>query len=576
MFKLQSILLPNFEFKSPDEMYFQCDRCYVKRNEKKVILQEGDVIAINGYYNIFSVAKWKNQTTIDSLTIRINGVGSCAIGIYYINEYQENFLLEEVETNINKGFHDIDICSFDKINNGYFYIKIRAIGHFELLSGGGFFTKTAPCHEVKLGIVITHFNRLDYVVPSIRRIRHFITENDYLKTNTKLIVVDNSQNISISENTENVDIIKNKNLGGSGGFTRGLLRAQNLGLSHCLFMDDDGSCELDSIWRVFAIYSFAKDPALAIIGALLSEERPCLLLQTGALYSAKGWKGINFGLDLSKFINIAKSENNFNTPAYGAWPFFAFPIAKVKRYPFPFFVRGDDVLFGLQNEFHYLWWPGISVLVDDGSVKENPGTIYHDVRAIFVINLITNKGGLWTFLKTYKKFFFSQIRSLKYGSAATISLAAEHVLKGPDFFKKNLDCSRLRDILKQYNLEEKYSDNIVVFPKLGNPLKRNAILRLVTFNGILFPGILYRNEAILQYKSFSANASQVFGYRKILYFCPLAKSFYIATYNSSRKWREILKFIKLTLMIIINFRSTKRKFINTEIGSESFWREIYS
>ena len=92
--------------------------------------------------------------------------------------------------------------------------------------------------------------------------------------NIGLTVIDNSQNISRDE-AQGITLIPNNNLGGSGGFTRGLLHLKDEGsFTHCLFMDDDASCEVESIRRCYHLLQFAVTERFAVSGVLMRELEP--------------------------------------------------------------------------------------------------------------------------------------------------------------------------------------------------------------------------------------------------------------------------------------------------------------
>lgn len=86
-------------------------------------------------------------------------------------------------------------------------------------------------------------------MPAIKRVKKNILDNPEYKDKILFTVVDNSKNIT-NEEASGVNIIPNENTGGSGGFMRGLLHYENdTNATHVLFMDDDASCETESITR---------------------------------------------------------------------------------------------------------------------------------------------------------------------------------------------------------------------------------------------------------------------------------------------------------------------------------------
>lgn len=63
---------------------------------------------------------------------------------------------------------------------------------------------------MKLGVVITHFNRKQYVVPAIQRIESQLLNDPQYEGKIDLVVVDNSKNITQEEAGIKPIIIPNK------------------------------------------------------------------------------------------------------------------------------------------------------------------------------------------------------------------------------------------------------------------------------------------------------------------------------------------------------------------------------
>lgn len=161
----------------------------------------------------------------------------------------------------------------------------------------------------------------------------------------------------------------NQNLGGTGGFARGMLSLIDGGTHiHALFMDDDASCETESIARALALLFHGRMPRLAVTGSLISESRPWQLLENGARFDGYV-QPIGIGRNLHQVLALLDCGRGDPRPNYGAWWFFAFGRADVQRGPFPFFVRGDDIFFGLHNDFEVITTLGIACQGEDFHVK---------------------------------------------------------------------------------------------------------------------------------------------------------------------------------------------------------------
>ena len=154
-------------------------------------------------------------------------------------------------------------------------------------------------------------------------------------------------------------------------------------------MDDDATCEIESIKRTFAFMKFSKVEKLAICGALLRETEPYRLMEMGAKFDGYV-KPIKVGLDMRDVGDLMLSEVEHVKPDYGAWWFFCFKIKEVEEFPFPFFVRGDDSRFSIRNKFKIMGMNGISVWGEDFASKTSPMNCYLDMRyhLLHQVNLI--------------------------------------------------------------------------------------------------------------------------------------------------------------------------------------------
>ena len=85
-------------------------------------------------------------------------------------------------------------------------------------------------------------------------------EQSILADNIGVFVADNGGTLTESDYPDRgVKVMKNKNVGGTGGFVRCLLEAledPDKEWTHILFLDDDIRLEPESIYRTYMLYSF--------------------------------------------------------------------------------------------------------------------------------------------------------------------------------------------------------------------------------------------------------------------------------------------------------------------------------
>jgi GT2 family glycosyltransferase len=267
------------------------------------------------------------------------------------------------------------------IKHGTYFVRVRADGGEVCMTGGQWITSDAPAHDVRLSLSITTFNRQEYVRKTVHNVLQLESELAALTGRLRVFVVDNAQNVTFdAAPNAPLQVVPNGNLGGAGGFARGLMELRKQGwATHVLFMDDDITLEPEALVRTMALFAFARDPKLCVHGAMLSEERPWLQFEAGSEYSFRSIYplqalGREDDLRTRELAITDAPEIPFD---YTAWWYTAFPINITKDNPLPVFVRGDDVGFGLMHTGkHSITLNGVIVWHADFGLKNNPSSLY--------------------------------------------------------------------------------------------------------------------------------------------------------------------------------------------------------
>ena len=540
---LQKLLLPKGESNVLPSNFYISEHSETVISEldcRSLFIQKGGAANLASYYNAFSISKWKMYTDVKDLAFFIKGNGKIRLGFYFIDTDVEPKSIFECDIEITESGVHLPISQYQDLKNGYLFVKIRALTDAVIYDNSGWETITPVNKQLKLGLVITHYNRKQHILPVLKKLSSEITSDPLLSQYVSIVVVDNSSNIEKCEirNLDHIHLIHNANLGGSGGYARGLLHLKDNEYTHCLYTDDDVQFEPESIRRCLCFLLFGKDKKLSIVGSIFSEDHPYSCLQTGAKFYYRGWMGLNSGLNLSNINQLANADQSLIEPDYGAWPFFVFPIKEVSHFPFPYFVRGDDVLFGLQNNFKITSLNGVGITIGNINHREGPMSLYQDTRAILSINCFKSTGML-PFIKSFSHLFLCQLFSYKYGSAASVLEAFRDVCKGPDFFAKNIDCVEVRKKIKPFADSESFSeiknnkpDDITC---VTHESFISRLLRYITLNGVLLPNFILKKKSVLQIKSFRSVFRQIYLYEKVFYYCPYTKRYFIASLNRCQK-----------------------------------------
>lgn len=580
--RIQQVTMPNLAFAAPEEMYvrFGTDLARASYNEQRIQFSEGGKAVFDTFFNGLNLALWKRHCPLNDLYFSLAGTGSLVLrfGLHRIGHADR--WLAEIPVDLTEEGRSFELPFWATLQEGMLYVAVQATGPCRL-NEAYFSTSTPPRRRVKLGIVITHFNRKQYVLPALERVREQLLADPVYSGKIELIIVDNSQNIS-AEEARGVTVIPNSNLGGSGGFTRGLLHLKDdSSFTHCLFMDDDASCEVESIRRTYQLLQFATAERFAVAGSLLREVQPYRLFEKGAKFDGI-YKGLKAGLDMRAVPDLLRAEQEETRPDYGAWWFFAFKISDVVAYPFPFFVRGDDILFGLMNKFNIATANGIGCWGEDFGLKSGPLPRYFDVRNHVLQRLINAKFSRYSTAALITQFFATAALSYNYASARAARIALADALKGPSFWRENIDATDIRrKVGSQSDLEKMGPvDRFVLSPV--HPQARHGfgftMLRVMTLNGFLLPEFLLKNEVAFQHKGFRATFREIFRYKRVLYeYEPLGLG-YVAEHNKRRFFFELFAFLGELARFLIKFQPLRREYRHSlsSMTSEEYWRQVYS
>ena len=586
--------MPSSVFGAPETLYVRLSRGAFFDEERRVLsFGRGGQASFDTFFNGFTIHTWKKHTAVNTLCFSLKGRGKFVLrfGVHCLNTTdrwvsEQTILLREGK----EFFTTLDFWS--SLQEGMLYYSLEALDN-GVIEDGYFSTTECPHNNVKLGIVITHFNRKQYVLPAVKRIREALLENPRYTGKIELIIVDNSRNI-MPEEVCGVTLIPNPNYGGAGGFMRGLLHLKDEGsFTHCLFMDDDTSCEVESIQRSYALLSYATQNKFAIAGSLLFDTTPNILFDKGISLSRHSRRY----LDMNKVSDLLKAEIGDEMIDYGAWFFFAFAIKDVKHYAFPFFVKVDDILFSLQNKFNIVTMNGINIWGESFLIKESPLTYYLDTRGELVLWMYLNLSSAplsFRILFFVKRVVWNLLRSLflyKYGASALATrMGVCDFMQGPAFWLSNLDLSNVRQRIASLPKDEEKTTlilkNITVSKeKLPSEKPWHKFLRLITLNGFLLPyGCLKKEPLLINGKTRKA-VRQTFRYNTVAYIydppnTPDQNTYtgYI-TYHNKKAFFKGLRtscFLLIKLLIKLPILQIKYNQALKKFTSETFWRQIYT
>ncbi|MFY0312379.1 glycosyl transferase [Leisingera sp. D0M16] len=498
MITLQNVITPEPEICTEHSLYYHVQGAAgFSQSSGDFSIPRSSRLCFDTYFNLFNLGIWTAACDLQSLYAEVTGRGRAEVRVIHARSGRSwEVVYCEVTELSPESPHLADLSALPAAGlDGLLYLEILSLDDLVTVESARFATTALPQALPRLAVSITTFRREAEVQGTVARLQAFL-DGFAFADRVHVQVVDNGQSADIPPSSH-VTLYPNPNLGGAGGFARGLLEAQDGGFSHCLFMDDDASFHMENILRAYMLLALARDPKTALAGAMINNTHKWRMWENGAWFDGACRPLFN-GTDLRDPGAVREMEfaaaGEQPATLYGGWWFFAFPVAEVRHHPFPFFVRGDDISFSLANGFRIFTLNGVVSFQDDFTEKENPQTLYLDLRNHLIHHLVfdqLDRSPLGT-AKIALRFMMRSLLRCKYESAEAQLLAWQDVMQGPQFFDENIDMSARRADIKALIRDEAWKDAAsqpAPGPRRFSRLPRRLrhYLGLLSLNGHLVP-----------------------------------------------------------------------------------------
>lgn len=331
-------------------------------------------------------------------------------------------------------------------------------------------------HDVNLLLSTTTFKKEDYIKRNIKLVdREILQSSDYIADHFNMLVVDNGRTLDCgSLSTDCIKVIPNQNVGGAGGFTRGMIYALDADdtYSNILLMDDDVLVSPESIKRCFNLLRIVNDEyhEAFISGAMLASDAGDVQWEdTGFMNEVGACRAAKPVLTLTKFEDVVfneafrvSGEAAKSHQRYAAWWFCCIPLSIIKKndLPLPYFVRCDDAEYGTRCNPKFMTMNGICIWHDSFHRRYNAAVErYNMTRNVLIARYTTGFAPHSEFVPEIRKSFYLELKKFSYENAELILIALEDFLKGPDYYSKKGIAERTfmeanRNKEKMYPLKE--------------------------------------------------------------------------------------------------------------------------
>lgn len=389
------------------------------------------------------------------------------------------------------------ICRAD-VKNGWNEIPFEAgnaqavwltAGSGVKILGGEFTAETFSARDVEIALNICTYRREDYVYRNTGLIREKIWDNESspLRDHLEIFISDNAGTLDFIDGAH---VVVNKNVGGSGGFARGLMEILDKGrATHAVYMDDDITLMPESLERLYAFLSVVRDEYKnsPVGGAMLRLDSPCMQHESLAKWHGLLSQSLKTGIDLSERKNVIANLAGEDAD-YSAWWFscVSTEMAREKGLPLPIFVRMDDVEYGLRMGVSPIALPGVNVWHEPFERKHSAGTEYYHARNSLIVNSLRTPD--MPAAKLLGRLITGTLMRYRYVHAEMVIRGIEDFLKGPEFLME-LDPQACNANLPKLEIVKLDSIDAAALDKSAamRDTVKSKIISMLTLNGAFFP-----------------------------------------------------------------------------------------
>lgn len=306
-------------------------------------------------------------------------------------------------------------------------------------------------NDVELVLSTTTFKKEAFIERNIGLVKEQIVESaDPIAKHFHMYVMDNGRTLDAEKLTsDRITVIPNDNVGGAGGFTRGMITAmeQDPKATNILLMDDDVAVSPESIKRTYNLLRILKEEHREdmISGAMLNYEiGEDQWEDIGNMTPQGTFAGCKPGMRLTLFEDLIYNE--MFTPTkwqrnnmYAAWWYCCIPISVIEKngLPLPVFVRCDDAEYGIRCKTGFITMNSLCVWHMSFFERYNAAVErYQTTRNTMIAQATCGMAPDADFMKELHNNIRLELKKFGYANAELCLDAFEDFLKGPEFIKK--------------------------------------------------------------------------------------------------------------------------------------------
>ncbi|WP_433267207.1 glycosyltransferase [Actinosynnema sp. CS-041913] len=420
-------------------------------SRRSVTVPASAKVSFASYFNAFPASYWKRWTVVEEVVLRMRLRGAGRLDVYRSKPNGDPIHLDGRPIRSPKGWTVVEfrvgLKPFE--DGGWIWFDVFTDDH-TLEIGEAAWTTDQELPPQKVAIGMTTMRPVDAVIA----LRALGEDPVVLDVVQKVFVADQGA-VKVRDTEgyaeavkllgDKLEVIEQDNLGGSGGFTRGLYEAiEHTDVDQIMLMDDDIRLEPDAVLRSNAFARAAAQPVIVGSHMLNLQARARLHSMGEVVDLASGyWRPAPGAVTDHDFGEESLRETEelhlrINS-TYNGWWMCLFPREVVQRtgYPLPLFIKWDDAeysLRALEAGYPTVSLPGSAVWHMPWTDKNDATdwqAYFHTRNRLVLAALHSPYDIRSTLLKQGLKLSLRHLLSMEYSTVAVQQKAIEDFLAGP-------------------------------------------------------------------------------------------------------------------------------------------------
>ena len=460
------------------------------KSRTSIEVPAGAAYSTGCYYNAFPAAYWAQWTNVQTVTLRAHIAGKGTLTVHASDPQAHSSVVYEEDLVASKLLGktvEVTVPISGMTAGGWLWFDIQAAQGSPFTVSDAQWLSAAPAKRAfTASLSITTMNKPEWCIRQFNLLADMadmslIDAIYVVDQGTRLVQDAPGYTKAKAKLGSKLRVIRQGNIGGSGGFARGMYEVEHHSESgYAMLLDDDTVLEPESVSRAIAFANHCLKPTL-VGGNMLFLSEPTRLCALAEVFDRKRvfWTTAE---DTPKFEDLATRPflqsqylHKRADADYNAWWMCLIPVEAIRKIglSYPFFIKNDDVEYGVRAQqagYRTVTVPGVCLwhqsFVDKDDILDWQS--YFHVRNKLIMGLLYSRlpwgGGL--FLEMLRASMSAAVK-MRYSAITLHQMAVSDVLQGAEHIGDILE-TRLPEIRAARAAED--DTRMVPFDELPNAI----------------------------------------------------------------------------------------------------------